>query len=79
MPNHFLGIDVGTGSARAGDFDERGTLLACAKADIALWHEPGGIVEQSSSDIWRAVCACVREAVHQAGIPASSLPRATPR
>ena len=68
MAKHFLGIDVGTGSARAGLFDEQGTLLASAKADIAIWHEPGGIVEQSSNDIWRAVCASVREAVTKAGV-----------
>jgi len=68
MANHFLGIDVGTGSARAGLFNEQGTLLAAAKADIALWHESGGIVEQSSTDIWRAVCASVREAVNKAGV-----------
>jgi D-ribulokinase len=37
VASHFLGI--GTGSARAGIFDERGTLLAKAKAGIALWHE----------------------------------------
>jgi len=68
MANHFLGIDVGTGSARAGLFDEQGTLLASAKSEIALWHESGGIVEQSSNDIWRAVSACVREAVQKAGV-----------
>ncbi len=73
MVNHFLGIDVGTGSARAGVFDERGALLASAKADIALWHEAGGIVEQSSNDIWRAVCTCVREVVRQAGISRESI------
>jgi D-ribulokinase len=73
MANHFLGIDVGTGSARAGVFDRRGALLSSAKADIALWHEVGGIVEQSSNDIWRAVCACVRDAVHQAGIALESI------
>jgi D-ribulokinase len=73
MANHFLGIDVGTGSARAGLFDEHGTLLASAKADIAIWHESGGIVEQSSNDIWRAVCASVRDAVSKAGGPPESV------
>src|SRR5215218_7146384 len=73
MANHFLGIDVGTGSVRAGVFDEHGTLLGSAKADIALWREAGGIVEQSSSDIWRAVCACVREAVLHSDVPTESV------
>jgi D-ribulokinase len=73
MAKHFLGIDVGTASARAGLFDELGKLVASAKADIALWHEASGIVEQSSNDIWRAVCACVRKAVLEAGIPSDSV------
>ncbi|RWD98698.1 MAG: ribulokinase, partial [Mesorhizobium sp.] len=68
MPSHFLGIDVGTGSARAGVFDERGELLASAKRDIALFVEPGEIAEQSSRDIWQAVCASVREAVAKTGV-----------
>ncbi len=68
MPSHFLGIDVGTGSARAGVFDERGELLASAKRDIALFVEPGEIAEQSSRDIWQAVCASVREAVEKSGV-----------
>ncbi|CDX55287.1 FGGY carbohydrate kinase domain-containing protein [Mesorhizobium plurifarium] len=68
MPSYFLGIDVGTGSARAGLFDERGDLLASAKRDIALFVEPGEIAEQSSRDIWQAVCASVREAVAKAGV-----------
>lgn len=73
MSKHYLGIDVGTGSARAGVFDEQGNLLASAKFDIALWQGPAGFVEQSSNDIWRAVCACVREAVSSAGISAESI------
>ena len=59
----FLGVDVGTGSARAGLFDAAGTMVAAAKRDIAMWREGADIAEQSSEDIWAAVCASVREAV----------------
>ncbi|WP_341487716.1 FGGY-family carbohydrate kinase [Pararhizobium sp. A13] len=68
MARFFIGIDVGTGSARAGVFDERGGLLASAKRPITIWHEAGSIVEQSSEQIWRAVCDSVREAVGEAGV-----------
>lgn len=64
----FLGVDVGTGSARAGLFDAKGQMLASAKRDIAMWREPGDMVEQSSSDVWSAVCGATREAVAQAAI-----------
>lgn len=70
---HFIGIDVGTGSARAGVFDASGTMLASAKRDIALFREAGDIVEQSSNDIWRAVAASTREAVAKSGVPAPSI------
>ncbi len=64
----FLGVDVGTGSARAGLFDASGAMLASAKRDIRMWREAGDIVEQSSEDIWSAICASVREAMADSGI-----------
>lgn len=64
----FIGVDVGTGSARAGLFDRDGALLAVARRDIALWQDGPDIAEQSSDDIWTAVCASVREAVSTAGV-----------
>ncbi|MCX5478918.1 FGGY-family carbohydrate kinase [Kaistia geumhonensis] len=64
----YVGVDVGTGSARAGVFDAEGRMLATAKRPIAIWHEPGDIVEQSSADIWSAVSAAVREAVATSGV-----------
>ncbi|UXM94906.1 FGGY-family carbohydrate kinase [Bartonella sp. HY329] len=63
-----IGIDVGTGSARAGIFDCQGSLLASAKRPIQIFYEEGHIVEQSSNDIWSAVCASIREAVEVSGI-----------
>jgi D-ribulokinase len=68
MSNHFIGIDVGTGSARAGIFDRNGVMVAKAKRDIALFQDGPDIAEQSSNDIWRAVCASVREAVSAANL-----------
>lgn len=70
---HFIGIDIGTGSARAGVFDAAGSMLGTAKQDIALWREPGSIVEQSSADIWQAVVAAVRGAMAEAGVARDSI------
>ncbi|MEL7176511.1 MAG: FGGY-family carbohydrate kinase [Pseudomonadota bacterium] len=69
----FIGIDVGTGSARAGVFDASGALLASQKHDIQMWRAVGGIAEQSSDDIWQAVCSSVRAAVADAGIDAGDI------
>jgi FGGY-family pentulose kinase len=73
MAPFFLGIDVGTGSARAGLFDENGELLASAKHPITTWHEAGSIVEQSTGQIWKAVCDSVRDVVAAAGVPTSEI------
>ena len=54
MGEAFIGVDVGTGSARAGVFDAEGRLLASARRPIAIWREAGEVVEHSSEDIWRA-------------------------
>ena len=65
--NRFIGVDVGTGSVRAAVFDRVGVLHATSKRDISLFHNGPDIAEQSSDDIWRAVCTSVREAVSTAG------------
>ncbi|MEE2949979.1 MAG: FGGY-family carbohydrate kinase [Pseudomonadota bacterium] len=69
MAGVYLGVDVGTGSARAGLFDARGTLLSSARRPIRLWREDGAFAEHSSEDIWQAICESVREALQMASIP----------
>src|SRR6202163_2321818 len=73
MRQAFIGIDVGTSSARAGVFDESGTLLATARHPITVWYEAGNVVEQSSSEIWAACVASVRAAMAEAALPPSAV------
>ncbi|XP_023731740.1 uncharacterized protein LOC111879507 isoform X1 [Lactuca sativa] len=63
----FLGVDVGTGSARAGLFDKGGKLLGSASSPIQIWKE-GDCVEQSSTDIWLAICTAVKRALSLADV-----------
>jgi D-ribulokinase len=69
MRQAFIGVDVGTSSARAGVFDEAGALVSTARHPIAVWHDAGDIVEQSSADIWAACVASVRAAMTEAALP----------
>lgn len=70
---HYLGIDVGTGSARAGIFDSGGRLAAAASRPIRIWKPTPEHVEQSSNDIWKACCAATRQALKQSGLSASDI------
>lgn len=69
----FIGVDVGTGSVRAGVFDAAGTLMGHASQPIRIWKDAGGVVEQSSRDIWAAVCASVAGAMAAAGASADRI------
>lgn len=68
-----MGIDVGTGSVRAGVFDRHGKMVGVGRHDIALFSEGGSIVEQSSAEIWAAVGHAVRAAMSEAAIAPEQL------
>ncbi len=73
MTDTVIGIDVGTGSARAGVFDLNGRLLGQASRDIQMWKPAPDFVEQSSDDIWNAVCVSVRDAMAKAEVGANDV------
>ncbi len=70
---HYIGIDVGTGSARAGIFDENGQLLGVAKHDIMMTRPHTGWAEQSTRDIWSAIAFAVKAALTQSGLKARDI------
>ncbi|WP_112322902.1 FGGY-family carbohydrate kinase [Oceanibium sediminis] len=65
---YVLGIDVGTGSARAGVFTTDGKMVGTDKCATFIHREGGTIVEQSSEDIWQAVAKSVRGALKASGV-----------
>ena len=65
-PKLVLGVDVGTGSARAGLFTLDGKLAGRGEARIRTWQTTPNHVEQSSNDIWRSVTRAVRQALRNA-------------
>ena len=61
-----LGVDVGTGSARAGLFDLTGHRHGMGVRPITMWHPRPQYAQQSSANIWKAVCGAVRAAMKEA-------------
>lgn len=57
---YFVGIDVGTGSARAALVNAVGQVKQTHVVAIQTWNPKPDHYEQSSDDIWRSVCKCVK-------------------
>lgn len=51
MASYFIGVDVGTGSARAGVFDLNGRMVGQASRAIEIYRPQADFVEQSSDNI----------------------------
>lgn len=65
MPEYYIGVDVGTGSARAALVQGDGTVVASSTHDTPTWRDEGDhrIFEQSTSATWVAICSAVKEVV----------------
>jgi len=69
----YIGIDVGTGSARVGIFDALGKMIIQVKKEIHTWHYDNVFVEQSSDEIWKICCTIVKQSLNQSGISANDI------
>lgn len=70
---YFLGIDIGTGGARALVIDESGAVRGSATAEYPLSIPRPLWAEQNPADWWDGVCSCVPSACQKAGISGTDI------
>ena len=68
MPQHYLGIDVGTTAVKALVVDESGSVVGDAESPQELSVPHPGWAEQDPSDWWRGTIEAVGAACAQAGV-----------
>lgn len=70
---YYIGVDVGTGSARACIIDSMGNILSLAERPIQREQLKPNFITQSSQEIWQAVCHCVKSVVRDSGVPSEKI------
>lgn len=68
MRDLTIGLDCGTGGARALVADRSGKVMAMAVRNYRTLHPHPGWATQTPADWWDAACGAVREALKQGGI-----------
>ncbi|KAH8429899.1 FGGY-family carbohydrate kinase [Aspergillus melleus] len=71
--DYYIGIDVGTGSARACVVHHNGNIVGLASHNITTWQPHPEYYEQSTADIWESICAAVKQAVEECEVPRSKI------
>ncbi|XP_068142804.1 FGGY carbohydrate kinase domain-containing protein isoform X1 [Drosophila tropicalis] len=60
---YFVGVDVGTGSARAALVSADGCVIEQSVQEIKTWTPEPDYYEQSSENIWQAICQVVKHVI----------------
>jgi len=75
MSAYYIGVDVGTGSARAALVQRDGTLVASSTHNTPTWRdeEDHRIFEQSTTATWAAICSAVKDVVAESKVDPSDV------
>ncbi|KAG5650779.1 hypothetical protein H0H81_011077 [Sphagnurus paluster] len=73
--SYYIGIDVGTGSARASLVKKDGTVVASSTYDTITYRDPNDhrIFEQSTSNIWVSISAAIKDCLATSQVPPSEV------
>ena len=64
----FIGVDVGTGSARACLVNNKGHILSMCEQPIHRQELVQDHITQSSTEIWEKICFCVRHILEKSAV-----------
>lgn len=70
---YYVGVDVGTGSARACVIDSLGNILSLSERPIQRQELKPSYITQSSSEIWMAISHCVKNVVRDSGVDPATI------
>src|SRR5580765_1998538 len=68
LPDHVIGVDIGTTATKAVVFDLGGRVVAHRAVEYPLLTPTPGAAEQDPEQIYRAVIAAIRDAVRGARV-----------
>ncbi|KAG8218287.1 hypothetical protein J3R82DRAFT_3898 [Butyriboletus roseoflavus] len=72
---YYIGVDIGTGSARACLVDASGHIAASDTQDTKTWRDENDhrIFEQSTTDIWSKICIAVKNVLEKSAVDKSAV------
>ena len=72
---YFIGVDVGTGSCRAGLVKADGEILSSCVEPTQTYRDPRDhrIFEQSTTNIWNGICKTVRAVLAESKVSPSEI------
>ena len=66
--SYLMGIDYGTGGAKATIIDEQGSVLGYSFAEYEIINEKADWSEHDPREYWEVACKIIQEAINDAGI-----------
>ncbi|KAF8239558.1 Pentulose kinase [Tricholoma matsutake] len=73
--SYYIGIDVGTGSARASIIKKDGTVVASSTQETMTYRDPNDhrIFEQSTTNIWSSISRAIKTCLEESKVAASAV------
>ena len=73
MAQFFLGLDFGTGGAKACIIDTGGAVRGYAYAEYRLIHEYPGWSEHDAGQYWQVACQLIQQVIHETACQPSEI------